>query len=67
MSPARLLSSARRLTRQRRDRLAVLTEVATLIGQNAHRQLLNHRRAYATPSQMAQNAGATEVEHGAPA
>jgi len=67
LSPARLLSSAGRLLRQRRDRRAVLTEVATLIGQNAHRQLLNHRRAYAPPSQMAQNAGPTEVEQGAPA
>ena len=67
LSPARLLSSAGRLLRQRRERRAVLTEVATLIGQNAHRQLLNHRRAYATPSQMTQNAGPTEVEQGAPA
>lgn len=65
MSPARLVGSAGRLLRHHRDRRAVLTEVATLIGRNAHRQLLNHRHAYATPDETALNAGPTEVEHSA--
>jgi hypothetical protein len=43
----------------------VLNEVKTLIGQNAHRQLLNHRRAYAILSEMSQDAGPTEVENSA--
>jgi hypothetical protein len=51
--------------RHQRDRRAVLNEVKTLISQNAHRQLLNHRRAYATPSEMSQDAGPTEVDHSA--
>jgi 2-polyprenyl-6-methoxyphenol hydroxylase-like FAD-dependent oxidoreductase len=65
LSPARLVGSAGRLLRHHRDRRAVLNEVRTLVGQNAHRQLLNHRRAYATLSETAQNAGPTEVEHSA--
>lgn len=63
LSPARLVGSAGRLVRHR-DRRKVLTEVGTLVGQNAHRQFLNHRRAYATPDETAQNAGPTEVETG---
>ena len=62
LSPARLLGSTGRLLRSHRDRRAVLNEVRTLVGQSAHRQLLNHRRAYATPSEMSQSAGPTEVE-----
>lgn len=65
LSPARLLGSTARLLRHQHDRRAVLNEVKMLIGQNAHRQLLNHRRAYATPSEMSQDAGPTEVENSA--
>ena len=36
-----------------------------LVAQNAHRQLLNHRHAYAAPSETAQNAGPTEVDNSA--
>jgi hypothetical protein len=43
----------------------VLNEVRTLVAENAHRQLLNHRHAYATPSETAQSAGHTEVEDSA--
>ena len=64
LSPARLVGSAGRLVRDHSDRRKVLTEVGTLVGQNAHRQFLNHRRAYATPDETAQNAGPTEVETG---
>jgi flavin-dependent dehydrogenase len=63
LNPARLVGSAGRLLRDHGDRRAVLNEVRTLIGQNVHRQLLNHRHAYATPSETAQNAGPTEVDH----
>jgi flavin-dependent dehydrogenase len=62
LSPARLVGSAGRLLRHHRDRRAVLNEVGTLVGQNVHRQLLNHRRAYATPAETAQTAGPTEVD-----
>jgi flavin-dependent dehydrogenase len=65
LSPVRLLGSTARLLRHQHDRRAVLNEVKMLIGQNAHRQLLNHRRAYATPSEMSQDAGPTEVENSA--
>lgn len=65
LSLARLVGSAGRLLRHHRDRRAVLNEVRTLVGQNAHRQLLNHRHAYATPDETAQTAGPTEVEHSA--
>jgi flavin-dependent dehydrogenase len=65
LSPARLVGSAGRLLRDHGDRRAVLKEVRTLVTQNAHRQLLNHRRAYATPSETAQSAGHTEVEDSA--
>jgi hypothetical protein len=61
LSPARLAGSAGRLLRHQRDRRAVLNEVKTLISQNAHRQVLNHRRAYATPIEIAQNAGPAEA------
>jgi flavin-dependent dehydrogenase len=66
LNPARLVGSAGRLLRDHGDRRAVLKEVRTLVAQNAHRQLLNHRRAYATPSETAQSAGHTEVEDSAP-
>ena len=55
-------TAAARLLRDHSDRRAVLKDVRTLVAQNAHRQLLNHRRAYATPSETAQSAGHTEVE-----
>jgi len=62
LSPARLVGSAGRLMRDHTDRRAVLNEARTLVAQNAHRQLLNHRRVYAAPSEAMQNAGETEVE-----
>jgi flavin-dependent dehydrogenase len=65
LSPARLFGSAARLLRHHSDRRAVLSEVRTLIGQNAHRHLLNHRRSYVRPGESTQNAGPTEVESGA--
>lgn len=65
LSLARLAGSARRLLREHRDPRTVVTELRTLVGQNMHRQLLNHRHAYATPSEMAHNAGPTEIEHNA--
>jgi flavin-dependent dehydrogenase len=65
LNPARLVGSAGRLLRDHGDRRAVLSEVRTLVAENAHRQLLNHRRAYATPSETAQSAGHTEVEDSA--
>lgn len=65
LNPARLVGSAGRLLCDHGDRRAVLKEVRTLVAQNAHRQLLNHRRAYATPSETVQSAGHTEVEDSA--
>jgi flavin-dependent dehydrogenase len=62
LSPARLLGSTGRLLRHHMDRRTVLKEVRTLVGQNAHHQLLNHRRAYATPNEVSHSAGATEIE-----
>lgn len=62
LSPARLLGSTGRLLRHHGDRRAVLKEVGTLVGHSAHRQLLNRRPVYATPSEMSKSAGATEVE-----
>jgi hypothetical protein len=66
LNPVRLMGAAGRLLRDHSDRGAVLKEVRTLVVQNAHRQLLNHRRAYATPSETAQSAGHTEVEDSTP-
>jgi len=65
LNPARLVGSAGRLLRDHGGRRAVLTEVRTLVTQNVHRQLLNHRRAYAAPSETTQSAGHTEVEDSA--
>ena len=65
LSPARLVGSAARLLRNDRDRGAVLNEVRALVAQDAHRKLLNHRRAYARLSESPQNAGETEVEKSA--
>jgi flavin-dependent dehydrogenase len=65
LNPARLVGSAGRLLRDGSDRRAVLNEVRMLVAQNAHRQLLNHRHAYAAPSETAQNAGPTEVDNSA--
>lgn len=63
LNPARLACSAGRLLRDEGDRRAVLNEVGTLVAQNMRRQVLNHHPVYATPSQTAQNAGQTEIEH----
>ena len=65
LNPYVLVGSAGRLLRDGSDRRAVLNEVRTLVAQNAHRQLLNHRHAYAAPGETAQNAGPTEVDNSA--
>ena len=62
LSPARLVGSAGRLMLDHGDRRAVLNEVRTLVTQTARRQVLNHRRAYAAPTEANQSAGETEVE-----
>jgi flavin-dependent dehydrogenase len=62
LNPARLLGSAGRRLRDGTDRRTVLSEVRSLVVEDLHRRLLNHRPAYATPSETAQNAGPTEVE-----
>jgi 2-polyprenyl-6-methoxyphenol hydroxylase-like FAD-dependent oxidoreductase len=63
LSPARLFGSAGRLLRhQHHGRRAVLNEVCTLVGESAHRQLLNHRRAYVTSAEALKPAGPTEVD-----
>ncbi|MUL63905.1 hypothetical protein BOO86_05460 [Mycobacterium sp. CBMA 234] len=63
LSPARLFGSAGRLLRhQHHGRRAVLNEVRTLVGESAHRQFLNHRRAYVTIAEAQKTAGPTEVD-----
>jgi hypothetical protein len=65
LTPARLVGAAIRMLRQGADRRTVMKEVGSLIAQNARRELLKRRPAYATLTETARDAGATEVEQSA--
>jgi hypothetical protein len=65
LNPARLFGSAGRMLRAGSDRRTVMKEARSLVAENVHRRLLNHRPVYATPSEAAQSAGPTEVDHSA--